>query len=150
MPGWNWRLHLIFVSLNNPRCSRVLKGNAEFFIGGSGSVGIAPLIGIANMMDMMPTGRVLTAEDAYWINMFQYLVENGGAFKKAKETASTASLSNFAIINALPRIQDMGMDDGLFVETLMSSITSSSPETRQRLQDFPENRTAKIAPNRGK
>jgi len=128
------------------------EGQRGIFVGGSGSVGIAPLIGTANMMDMMLTGRVMTAEEAYRINMFQYLVGEGEALAKAKELAQAAArnapLSNFAIINALPRIQDMSQSDGLFVESLMSSITSSSPEAQQRLQDFLEKRTEKLTPTK--
>jgi len=130
------------------------EGQRGIFVGGSGSIGIAPLIGTANMMDMMLTGRVLTAQEAYRINLFQYLVEDGGSLEKANELATAAAgnapLSNFAIINALPRIQDMNQDDGLFVESLISSITSSSPEAQQRLQDFLEKRTAKIKPEGNK
>lgn len=127
------------------------EGQRGIFTGGSGSVKLARLIGTANMMDMMLTGRVLKTEEAYRVNMFQYLVEDGEALGKAKElarsAASNAYLSNFAIINALPRIQDMSQDDGLFVESLISSMTSSSDEAKRRLNDFLEKRTPRITPD---
>lgn len=127
------------------------EGQRGIFVGGGGSVSIAKLISVANMTDMMLTGRVLTAPEAQRINMFQYLVADGQALTKAKELAQLAAknapLSNYAILNALPRIQDMSASDGFFVETLMSSITSASPEARERLQAFLDKKVAKLAPD---
>ena len=79
----------------------------------------------------------------------QYVVEAGSALAKAKELAGVAAgnapLSNYAIINALPRIQDMAQDDGLFVESLMASFTQTSPEASERLKAFLDKRAAKVA-----
>lgn len=129
------------------------EGQRGIFVGGSGSVRIARLINTANMTDLMLTGRVLEAEDAYRIGMMQYLVSEGSALDKAKELAKKAAqnapLSNFAVINALPRIQDMSQDDGLFVESLISSITSASDDAKQRLRDFLEGRAARLVPKDG-
>jgi enoyl-CoA hydratase/carnithine racemase len=81
------------------------------------------------------------------------VVPAGTALTKAKElakvAASNAPLSNFAIIHGLPRIQDMGHDDGLFVESLVAAMTQTSPEAEERLRSFLEKRAAKIsAPGR--
>lgn len=127
------------------------EGQRGIFVGGGGSVRIAKLITVANMTDMMLTGRVMTADDAYRINLFQYLVEDGQALEKAKElargAAKNAPLSNYSVINALPRIQDMAEGEGLFLETLMSSITTASPEAHERLRAFLDKKVAKIAPD---
>ena len=123
-------------------------GQRGIFVGGSGSVGVARLMGAANMADLMLTGRVLSAEEGHARNLCQYVVEEGAALEKAKELAAIAAqnapLSNFAIINALPRIQDMSHEDGLFVESLIASITSDSKDAKQRLRDFLEGRAKRL------
>lgn len=125
------------------------EGQRGIFVGGSGSVRIARLMTTARMTDLMLTGRVLTAEEGERYNLVQYLVEPGAAFDKAKALAKIAAgnapLSNYAIINALPRIQDMAQDDGLFVESLMASFTQTSPEAAERLKAFIEKRAARLA-----
>jgi enoyl-CoA hydratase/carnithine racemase len=79
----------------------------------------------------------------------QYLVPAGTALDKAKELAAkiatNAPLSNYAITNALPRIQDMSQDDGLFVESLMAAFTQTSPEAVERLQAFLQKKVARLA-----
>ncbi len=130
------------------------EGQRGIFVGGSGSVKVARLMGVARMTDLMLTGRVLAAEEAERCNLVQYVVEAGTALAKAKElarvAAGNAALSNYAIINALPRIQDMAQDDGLFVESLVAAFTQTSPEANERLKAFLDKRAAKIvAPRKG-
>ncbi len=67
------------------------------------------------------------------------------AIELAQAAAQNAPMSNYAILNALPRIRDMSSEDGLFVESLMSALTSATPEAAERLRDFLEKRTAKLA-----
>jgi enoyl-CoA hydratase/carnithine racemase len=129
------------------------EGQRGIFVGGSGSVRIARLIGLANMTDLMLTGRVLAAAEAFRMNAVQYEVGAGEARDKAlalaRKAASNAPLANFAILNALPRIQDMAQDDGLFVESLISSLTSSGEEAHKRLRDFLEGRAERLVPRDG-
>lgn len=130
------------------------EGQRGIFVGGGGSVRVARLAGVARMTDMMLTGRVVTAEEAERWNLVQYVVGPGQALDKAKELAAAAAgnaeLSNYAIINALPRIQDMAKEDGLFVESFIASFTSTSPEAEERLRAFLEKRAAKVrAPDGG-
>jgi enoyl-CoA hydratase/carnithine racemase len=103
-------------------------------------VRIARLIGVARMMDMMLTGRVLSAREGFNANLVQYVVETAGGLAKARELAAriaaNAPLSNFAILNALPRIQDMAQDDGLFVEALMSAFAETDQGARTRIEEF--------------
>jgi len=124
------------------------EGQRGIFVGGGGSVRVARLMGAARMADLMLTGRVASAEEAERWNLVQYLVDAGGALAKAKEiaraTVGNASLSNYAVINALPRIQDMAKEDGLFVESIVSAFTTTSPEARERLQAFLEKRAARL------
>ena len=97
------------------------EGTRGIFIGGGGSVRVARLIGFARMQDMMLTGRVLKADEAERYGIVQYVVAKGQQIAKAKELAAeickNAPLSNFAITNSLPRLQDMNYDDGLFFRT---------------------------------
>jgi enoyl-CoA hydratase/carnithine racemase len=124
------------------------EGQRGIFVGGGGSVRVARLMGVARMTDLMLTGRVVSADEAERWNMVQYVVPSGSARDKAHElalaAASNAALSNYAVINALPRIQDMAKEDGLFVESFISSFTATSPEAEERLTAFLEKRAARL------
>ncbi|MEO8530212.1 MAG: crotonase/enoyl-CoA hydratase family protein [Deltaproteobacteria bacterium] len=124
------------------------EGQRGIFVGGGGSVRIARLMGVARMSDLMLTGRTIDANRAEAWNVVQYVVPEGAALAKATElagkAASNADISNYAIINALPRIQDMSRDDGLFVESFIASFTATSPEAEERLNAFLEKRAAKV------
>jgi enoyl-CoA hydratase/carnithine racemase len=125
------------------------EGQRGIFVGGGGSVRVARLISAARMADMMLTGRVLSAAEGVQAGFVQYLVQPGEALAKAKELAAriatNAPLSNFAIINALPRIQDLSHDDGLFFESLMAAMTQTSPDAQERLRAFLEKRAERLA-----
>ena len=90
---------------------------------------MARLLGFARMQDMMLTGRVLKADEAERYGIVQYVVPKGQQMAKAKELAlkicKNAPLSNFAITNSLPRIQDMSYDDGLYFERMVAEYTRS-------------------------
>jgi (methylthio)acryloyl-CoA hydratase len=125
------------------------EGQRGIFVGGGGSVRVARLISAARMADMMLTGRVLSAAEAERANFVQYVTKPGAALAKAKELAAriaqNAPLSNFAVTHALPRIQDLSHDDGLFFEALMASMTMTSPDARERLKAFLEKRAERLA-----
>lgn len=124
------------------------EGQRGIFVGGGGSVRAARLMGVARMTDMMLTGRVATAQEAENWNLAQYVVPEGAALEKAGElariAAGNAELTNYAVINALPRIQDMSSDDGLFVESFIASFTATSPEAEERLRAFLEKRAKRL------
>lgn len=116
------------------------EGQRGIFVGGGGSVNITRLMGPARMMDLMLTARVLSAEEAERYALVTYICDEGGAFDKAFELAKCASknaaLSNYCIINALPRIHNSGYDEGLFFESMIASFTQTSPEAKERLNAF--------------
>ncbi|MBU1317025.1 MAG: crotonase/enoyl-CoA hydratase family protein [Alphaproteobacteria bacterium] len=124
------------------------EGQRGIFVGGGGSVRVARLAGVARMTDMMLTGRVAAAEEAERWNIVQYVVDKGEARRKAHElafaAASNAEISNYAVINALPRIQDMAKEDGLFVESFIASFTATTPEAEERLRAFLDKRAARV------
>lgn len=125
------------------------EGTRGIFVGGGGSVRIARLIGAARMTDMMLTGRSVSAEDAERWNAVQYVAEAGKAFDKALELAAKAAanapFSNYAVIHGIPRIQDMGRADGLFLESMLASIASDTPEAHDRLRAFLDRKEGKVA-----
>jgi len=125
------------------------EGQRGIFVGGGGSVRIARLMSAARMGDLMLTGRVLSAAEGERANLVQYIVKPGEALAQAKllaeRIAKNAPLSNFAITNALPRIQDLAHDDGLFFESLMAAFTQTSPDAQERLKAFVEKRAERLA-----
>lgn len=130
------------------------EGTRGIFVGGGGSVRIPRLIGAARMGDMMLTGRSVSAPDMERWGGVSYLTGEGEALGRAIDlaarTAENAEMSNYAILNALPRIQDMSSEDGLFLESIMSSLTSATPEAEERLRAFLEKRAGKVkAPGHG-
>src|SRR5262249_9134910 len=102
------------------------EGQRGLFVGGGGSARVPRLIGVARMTDMMLTGRVLDAAEGHAAGISHYLVGAGQGVARAMELAQriggNAPLSNFAVMQALPRIADMTQSDGLFVESLMAAI----------------------------
>lgn len=130
------------------------EGQRGIFVGGGGSVRIARLIGAARMGDMMLTGRsVGAAEMERWAGV-SYVVPEGQALARAteiaKRVAQNAPFTNYAVLNALPRIAGMSSDDGLFTEAMVASLATMTDEAKQRLRDFLEKRAAKVqAPPRG-
>ncbi len=115
------------------------EGTRGIYIGGGGSVRIARVLGFSRMQDMMLTGRVLSPSEGEQFGLIHYLVPKGQALAKAKELAArickNAPLANFAITNSLPRLQDMGYDDGLYFERMVGEYTRS-PESIERLRQF--------------
>jgi enoyl-CoA hydratase/carnithine racemase len=124
------------------------EGQRGIFVGGGGSARVPRLVGVATMTDMMLTGRVLDAEEGYRRGLSQYLVADGAGFAKACELASrvaaNAPLSNFAVMQALPRNADLSQSDGLFVESLMAAIAQGDDAAKERVRAFLEKRAAKV------
>ncbi|HUN93101.1 MAG TPA: crotonase/enoyl-CoA hydratase family protein [Burkholderiaceae bacterium] len=126
------------------------EGSRGIFVGGGGSVRIPQLIGVARMTDMMLTGRVLDASEGHQAGVSQYLVDVGTglerAFEIAARMAGNAPLSNFAVMQALPRIASLPPSDGLFVEALMAGIAGGDEAAKLRLRAFLEGRAGKVKP----
>jgi len=124
------------------------EGQRGIFVGGGASVRLPKLIGMARMTDMMLTGRVITAEEGVLVGLSQYLVSEGSGLEKgielAKKIASNAGMTNYALMHVLPRIVDSGQTEGLMLESLIATISSSTPEAKGRLSDFLEGRAKKV------
>jgi enoyl-CoA hydratase/carnithine racemase len=117
----------------------IARGNIPFIAALHGATLGGGLLGFARMQDMMLTGRALKPEEAERHGIVQYVVPKGQSMAKAKELAAkickNAPLSNFAITNSLPRLQDMSYDDGLYFERMVAEYTRS-PESIDRLHRF--------------
>jgi (methylthio)acryloyl-CoA hydratase len=124
------------------------EGARGIFVGGGGSVRAPKLIGTHRMLDMMLTGRVYKAAEAVPIGFAQYLVPTGQAFSKALELATriatNAPMTNYALLQALPRIAEQTAEHGLLTESLMAAIVETAPEAQARVRDFLEGRAAKV------
>jgi enoyl-CoA hydratase/carnithine racemase len=118
------------------------------FVGGGGSVRLPPLIGTARMMDMMLTGRTLSAEEGQLIGLTQYLVGEGEGLAKAMalahRIADNAPFTNFAVMHMLPRIARSDPATGFATEALTSAIAQSEPEAKARLKAFLQKRAPKV------
>ena len=118
------------------------------FLGGGGSVRIPRLIGTARTIDMMLTGRTYGAEEGAPLGFSQYVVADGRGLSRgvelARQIASNTSLSNFAVIQALPRIARADPETGLLMESLMAAIAASDDEAKTRVNAFLEKRTSKV------
>lgn len=125
------------------------EGQRGIFVGGGGSVRIPRLIGASRMMEMMLTGRTYGAEDGLRLGLSHYLVGNGEGLAKglelAAQVAANSALSNYAVMQALPRIAEAGLASGYMFETLMAAVTQGDEEAVARKRAFLEKRAGKVA-----
>jgi len=123
------------------------EGQRGIFVGGGGSARVPRLVGVHCMTDMMLTGAVIEAQEGFQRRFSRYLVADGAGLAKACELAAriaqNAPLSNFAVMQALPRIADLSQGDGLFVESLMAAIAQGDDAAKERVRAFLEKRAGK-------
>ncbi|MCI4666457.1 MAG: crotonase/enoyl-CoA hydratase family protein [Neomegalonema sp.] len=120
------------------------EGRRGIFVGGGASVNVGRILGADRMVEMMLTGRKYGAEEGLRLGLTHYAVGEGEAIAKAQELArkiaSNAPLSNYIMIQALSRIEDMSKTDGLFTESLCAALTQTSPDALEGLAAFLEKR----------
>jgi len=119
-------------------------------IGGGLEIAAAAHIRVAEQSAFyaLPEGmRGIFVEGAS-LGFSQYVVENGQKLAKAIELAeriaSNAALSNFAVVQALPRIARSDPEAGLLMESLMWAMTTNEGEAKVRIQDFLEKRATRV------
>ena len=116
------------------------EGSRGIFVGGGGAVRVPKLIGAHRMLDMMLTGRVYKAAEGVSIGMAQYHVPTGEALAKAidlaERIAQNAPMTNYALINGLPRIAEQPADHGFLTESLLAGIAQAAPEAKARVRAF--------------
>lgn len=125
------------------------EGRRGIFVGGGGSVRVARTIGQGRMVEMMLTGRTYDADDGLRLGLSHYLVDRGEALSRALALAETiagnAPLSNYMILNAIARIDEMAPTEGLFTESLAAALTQTSPVAAAGMRAFLDARKLKEA-----
>ncbi len=122
------------------------EGQRGLFVGGGASVRVPRLIGAHRMADMMLTGRVLDADEGHAAGLSHYRTENGfeHAMDLARKIAANSPITNFAVLQALPRIAEANPAEGYLMEALMAAVASGSAEAKERMQAFLEKRAGKV------
>jgi len=127
------------------------EGTRGIFVGGGGSVRLPRLIGVSRMMDMMLTGRTYDAEEGQAFGFSHYLVAPGAGLAKGVELATriagNAPMTNFAVIQVLPRIAESDPATGYITESLIAAIAQGDDEAKARLKAFLEKRAPKTLRN---
>jgi enoyl-CoA hydratase/carnithine racemase len=124
------------------------EGMRGIFVGGGASVRVPRLIGVARMTDLMLTGRRYDAEEGSAVGLSQYVVDDGTgletAMALAARIADNATQTNFAVIQALPRIAESGPREGYFMEAMMAAIAQGTDDAKARMQAFLDGRAEKV------
>lgn len=120
------------------------EGKRGIFVGGGASVRVGRIIGADRMTEMMLTGRKYNADEGFMLGLAHYSVGEGEARQMAidlaRKIATNAPLSNYVMIQALARIEDMSKTDGLFTESLCAALTQTSSDAVEGLQAFLQKR----------
>ena len=120
------------------------EGRRGIFVGGGATVRVGRILGADRMTEMMLTGRKYNAEEGFALGLAHYSVGSGESLPLARELAGkiarNASLSNYTMIHAISRINDMSRTDGLFSESLCAALTQTSPDAEEGLKAFLEKR----------
>lgn len=120
------------------------EGRRGIFVGGGATVRVGRLLGADRMTEMMLTGRTYGADEGLSLGLCHYSVGDGEAMGLARELAGkiarNAPMSNYFMIQAIPRINDMSRQDGLFTESLCAALSQSTPDAKEGLDAFLEKR----------
>ncbi|WP_417722131.1 crotonase/enoyl-CoA hydratase family protein [Salipiger sp.] len=124
------------------------EGRRGIFVGGGASVRVGRILGADRMIEMMLTGRKYSAEEGLALGLTHYAAGEGEALTMALDLAGkiarNAPLSNYIMIQALARIEDMSKADGLFTESLCAALTQTSPDAVEGLAAFLEKRAPRF------
>ena len=100
----------------------------------------------------MLTGRILSADEGAQAGLAQYRVPDGAGLDKALELASriahNSPITNYAVIQALPRIAQAPQETGLLLESLMAAVAQSTPEAKGSMSAFLDGRAGKVGEDR--
>ena len=116
------------------------EGQHGLFVGGGASVRLPKLIGAHRMADLMLTGRRLDAAEGQQLGISTYLSEPGADVSKAVDLATRIAqnppITNFAVIQALPRISDAPTGSAYLMESLMVAVAQGSDDAKERIGAF--------------
>ena len=125
------------------------EGRRGIFVGGGASVRVGRILGADRMIEMMLSGRKYDASRGEALGLAHCAVGDGEALPMAidmaHKIAKNAPLSNYIMIQALSRIEDMAKQDGLFTESLCAALSQTSPDAMEGLQAFLQKRDPKFS-----
>ena len=115
------------------------EGRRGIFVGGGATARVGRIIGPDRMTEMMLTGRKYSADEGLALDAALF-----GGWGEAMALAQTlagkisrnAPFANMLMLQAIPRINDMGRDDGLFAEALAASMSQTTPDAQEGLRAF--------------
>ena len=88
----------------------------------------------------MLTGRRYDAVEGERIGLSQYVVEDGSgldtALGLARKAAGNSPITNYAILQVLPRTAEVAPHDAYLIESLMAGVASGSDEAKARMRSF--------------
>ena len=124
------------------------EGRRGIFVGGGATARVGRLIGADRLTEMMLTGRKYGADEGMALGLCHYSVGPGAALDLARELAGkisrNAPMSNYLMVQAIARINDMGLGDGLFTESLAAALSQTTPDAEEGLRAFLEKRAPKF------
>ena len=127
------------------------EGQRGLFTGGGATIRVAQLVGKAQMVDMMLTGRVHQGQAAVDLGLAQYIETERSSFDKALEIAQQAAanlpLTNFAICSAISHMQNMSPFDAAYAESVVAGVVNTQPDARARLAAFADKSAPRTRPD---
>lgn len=124
------------------------EGRRGIYVGGGATARVGRIIGADRMTEMMLTGRKYGAEDGVALGLAHYSVGAGEAMALAQTLAGkisrNAPMSNYLMVQAIPKVNDMSLNDGLFTEALAASLSQTTPDAQEGLKAFLEKRAPKF------
>jgi len=124
------------------------EGRRGIFVGGGATVRVGRILGADRMTEMMLTGRKYGADEGLRLGLAHYWVGEGEslalAYELAGKIARNAPLSNYFMVQALAKIEDMSKADGLFTESLCAALSQTTPDAQEGLAAFLEKRPPKF------
>lgn len=122
------------------------EGQRGIFLGGGGSVRVPRIIGAGRVVEMMLTGRRIDVDEGLRLGLAHRMAPAGGglevALQIAAQVAGNLATSNYAIINGIARISEMGPAEGLFSETMTAIVSGAAMGSRGRIKDFLDRKRA--------
>jgi (methylthio)acryloyl-CoA hydratase len=116
------------------------EGQRGIFVGGGASVRVPRIIGAGRVTEMMLTGRAFNAREGLDLGLAHYLVGDGEGLQMATALAGklkgNSPVSNFAIINGVSHIAQMGPNGGYFAESVLTTMTARASDSKERISGF--------------